>query len=198
LKFKITIDNKTHDVEVKQEIAGYDPSPLAIDIDGKTLTVTIVERDEKAGTERVKVGEKEFKIGIEDMTIMSGKPLIVKINEVPFEVKVDTLARGTAQAVPKTMSGETGMKARLEEASTKAVPRIVTEGEKDIVPPMPGKVVSVKVKEGDSVITGDVVLILEAMKMANEIASPFQGKVKEVRVSNGQSVTVEDVLMVIE
>jgi biotin carboxyl carrier protein len=198
LKFKIIIDNKPHDVEVKQRDGGSTSSPLAVAIDGKTFNVTVVERDEKTGTQRVKVGEKEFRVGIEDKTIMSGKPLTVKINEAPFEITVDTLGTGTTQAVPKITSVDIGGAARREELSTMAVPRTVAEGEKVIVPPMPGKIVSIKVKEGESVRTGDVVLILEAMKMANEIASPFEGKVKEVRVSNGQSVTVEDVLIVIE
>jgi biotin carboxyl carrier protein len=55
-----------------------------------------------------------------------------------------------------------------------------------------------KVKEGDTVKSGDVVLILEAMKMANEIKSPYSGKVKEVRVTTGQSVAPQDTLMAIE
>jgi biotin carboxyl carrier protein len=63
---------------------------------------------------------------------------------------------------------------------------------------MPGKIIAVKVKEGDIVKSGDVVLILEAMKMANEIKSPYAGKVKEVRVSTGQSVAPQDILIAIE
>lgn len=63
---------------------------------------------------------------------------------------------------------------------------------------MPGKIISVRVKEGDAVKAGEVVLILEAMKMANEITSPYTGKVKEVKVSAGQSVAPEDVVISIE
>jgi len=198
LRFKITIDDKTHDVEVKQQVGGPNSSPLSVELDGKMFTVTIVERDEKTGTVRVKVGEKEFKVGIEDKTIASGKPLSVKINEALFEIKVDTSAAGVAQPVPQVAPIETGVTARREGAPTKFGPRTVSEREKVVMPPMPGKIVSVKVKEGDFVKTGDVVLILEAMKMANEIASPHDGRVREVRVSNGQSVAIEDVLIVID
>lgn len=198
LRLRITIDDKTHDVEVKQQGGGPNPFSLAVDLDGKMFTVTIVERDEKTGTVKLKVGEKEFKVGIEDKTVTSGKPLNVKINEAPFEVKVDTLAAGLAQPVPQTAHIETSVTARREGILAKTGPTMVSEGEKIVVPPMPGKIVSVKVKEGDFVKKGDVVLILEAMKMANEIASPYGGRVKELRVSNGQSVAVEDVLIVIE
>ncbi|MBI2906064.1 MAG: acetyl-CoA carboxylase biotin carboxyl carrier protein subunit [Chloroflexi bacterium] len=64
-----------------------------------------------------------------------------------------------------------------------------------IVAPMPGKVLSVKVKAGDSVKYGDDVLTLEAMKMEIPIKSTETGIVKEVRVSAGQSVPHGHVLV---
>jgi len=72
----------------------------------------------------------------------------------------------------------------------------VGEGEK-INAPIPGKVLSIKVKPGDMVKAGDVVLILEAMKMENEIGSPVDGTVKQVVVKEGQSVNTGDVMIVI-
>ena len=62
---------------------------------------------------------------------------------------------------------------------------------------MPGKVLSVKVSVGDSVQDGDLVLLLEAMKMENEIFATGSGKVAQVRVSPGDSVNTGDVLLVI-
>lgn len=64
--------------------------------------------------------------------------------------------------------------------------------------PMPGTVLSVKVGPGAPVKAGDVLLILEAMKMENEITAPAGGKVKEVPVSAGTAVNTNDVLVVIE
>ncbi len=66
-----------------------------------------------------------------------------------------------------------------------------------IYPPMPGRVMAIKVKEGDEVKIGSPVLILEAMKMQNEIVSPVDGTVKEVRASEGALVEAKDVLVVI-
>ena len=62
---------------------------------------------------------------------------------------------------------------------------------------MPGKVLSIKVNVGDSVNNGDLVLLLEAMKMENEIFASASGKVTEIRTSAGASVNTGDVLVVI-
>jgi glutaconyl-CoA decarboxylase len=62
---------------------------------------------------------------------------------------------------------------------------------------MPGKVLDVKVAVGASVGNGDLVLMLEAMKMENEIFAPVAGTVKEVRVKSGDSVNTGDVLIVL-
>jgi glutaconyl-CoA decarboxylase len=62
---------------------------------------------------------------------------------------------------------------------------------------MPGKILSVNVKAGDAVKRGDVLLILEAMKMQNEIMAPADGKVADVRVSAGQTVSTGDAMIVL-
>ena len=63
--------------------------------------------------------------------------------------------------------------------------------------PMPGTILDIKVSEGDTVASGDVLLILEAMKMENEIMAPVGGKVVSVNTSKGASVNPGDVLIVI-
>jgi biotin carboxyl carrier protein len=195
LKFKLTIDGRTHEVEVAQQDSHPSPSPVTVNIDGKTFAVSIVERDETSRTIRVKVGEKQFKVGLEKDSLTNGRPSDVNINDIPFRIQVANLgvARPAANLV---VDGQT--QSKIGTPTTKAAPRQAASGEKAIKPPMPGKIISVKVRQGDMVKAGDVVLILEAMKMANEIASPFDGKIKEVRVSNGQSVAPDDSLIVIE
>lgn len=66
---------------------------------------------------------------------------------------------------------------------------------KDIKAPMPGLILDLKVKSGDEVKKGDVVLILEAMKMENIIKSPGDGVVKDVKVTLKQSVEKNQVLI---
>ena len=64
-----------------------------------------------------------------------------------------------------------------------------------IKPPMPGKVVEVKVKEGQDVAEGDVLCVLEAMKMQNDLKSPIAGKVTRVHVQDGANVEATTVLL---
>lgn len=64
--------------------------------------------------------------------------------------------------------------------------------------PLPGTVLSVNVKPGDTVKAGDVLLVLEAMKMQNEIVAPRAGTVRDVGVAKGDTVALGDVLVTIE
>jgi len=68
----------------------------------------------------------------------------------------------------------------------------------EIVAPMGGKVIDVKVKVGDAVNEGDEVVILEAMKMELPIVAEAAGTVKEVKCGNGDTVEAEGVLVVLE
>jgi len=63
---------------------------------------------------------------------------------------------------------------------------------------MPGKVVRILVQAGDSLSKGEGVIVVEAMKMQNEMRSPKDGIVKEIRVTEGATVNSGDVLVVIE
>ena len=63
--------------------------------------------------------------------------------------------------------------------------------------PMPGKILKISVAVGASVVSGDVLLILEAMKMENEISAPAGGTVREIRAREGDSVNTGDVLIVL-
>lgn len=67
-----------------------------------------------------------------------------------------------------------------------------------VKPPMPGKIVTVAVNDGDEVKAGQVLVILEAMKMQNEIVAPAAGTVKKVHVKPGQNVEGKDVLIEME
>ncbi len=71
-------------------------------------------------------------------------------------------------------------------------------GEVSIKAPMPGLVTIVSVTPGDAVEAGQRVLVLEAMKMENEIRAPRAGKVKSVNVQKGQTVEQNKVLIVLE
>jgi biotin carboxyl carrier protein len=70
-------------------------------------------------------------------------------------------------------------------------------GEARVQAPMPGLVIGVPLEEGASVTSGQTVIVLEAMKMENDLASPISGIIKEIRVNKGQTVEQGQVLVVI-
>ena len=70
-------------------------------------------------------------------------------------------------------------------------------GEARVYAPMPGLVLGVPVEMGASVTLGQTVVVLEAMKMENDLAAPRAGTIKEIKVSKGQTVNQGDVLVVI-
>ena len=72
------------------------------------------------------------------------------------------------------------------------------EGPQHLVAPMPGKVVKVLLQTGDEVTAGQGVVVVEAMKMQNEIKSPKTGRVIEIRVSAGATVNANQILAVVE
>ncbi len=72
------------------------------------------------------------------------------------------------------------------------------DGVAEIKTAMPGKVVRILLKAGAEVEKGDAILVVEAMKMQNELRSPKAGTVKDIRVSEGQTVASGDILAIVE
>ena len=81
-------------------------------------------------------------------------------------------------------------------AAAPAAPAATAAGE-PVVAPMPGTILKVNVQNGQAVKEGDVLCVLEAMKMENEIMAPKAGTVAQVVTSKGASVSTGDVLVVI-
>jgi biotin carboxyl carrier protein len=75
---------------------------------------------------------------------------------------------------------------------------IELQGRQRVSVPMPGKVIAVLVSEGDQVERGQGLVIVEAMKMENEVRSPINGEVKEVKVKAGDSLEAGATLLVVE
>ena len=69
------------------------------------------------------------------------------------------------------------------------------DGSVGIVPPMPGKVIEVRVRDGQRVQRGDVLLVLEAMKMRNEVVSPADGEVFGLRVRPGDNASAKETML---
>jgi len=102
----------------------------------------------------------------------------VWVEGVPFSASVQSALAGSTTISPQ--------KGRKESIDTQIRALI------------PGRVTSILVKDGDSIELGAPLMILEAMKMQNEIASPLPGRVKKVHVKEGETVKKDAVMIVLE
>lgn len=126
------------------------------------------------------------------------KKFNISVNGKTYEVEVEEVGGVFAPvaAVPKAAPApKAAPKAAAPAAPKPAAP--APAGAESITAPMPGKVMSIKVKQGQTVNAGDLILTLEAMKMENEIFCGDGGTVKEIRVQEGAAVNPGDVLVVI-
>ena len=120
------------------------------------------------------------------------KKYTITVNGTAYEVEVEEMG---GVAAPKAAPAPAAAPAPKAAAPAPAA-KPVAAGSATISAPMPGKVLEVKVKAGDAVKSGDVLMILEAMKMQNEIMAPADGTISDVRVSAGQTVGTGDVMIV--
>lgn len=119
----------------------------------------------------------------------------IVVNGTTYEVEVEEV--GGAPSMPKAPVAPAPV-AQAPVAPAPAAPAPaapVAAGDKAIVAPMPGTVLDVKVSAGQAVKAGDILLILEAMKMENEILAPHDGTIDSVSVTKGASVNSGDVLV---
>ncbi len=120
----------------------------------------------------------------------------VKVNGKTFEVKILSVSETEPLEVKEVKSSapqETSAPSKAAPA-----PKAASTGSTQVNAPMQGTILDVKVKVGDEVKEGDNLLILEAMKLENEIKAPRDGRVASVSVSKGQTVNINDALVSLE
>ena len=108
----------------------------------------------------------------------------ITVNGVAYSVSVEETAAGAAPVAAAAPAAPAAPKAAAGAA-----------GAVTVKAPMPGNILDVKVSAGASVKAGDVLVILEAMKMENEILAPQDGTVASVNVNKGDTVNSGDVLV---
>jgi len=128
------------------------------------------------------------------------KKFLIKVNGNQYEVEVEEIRDGSAATEAVTYSAPEAKPAPA--ASPAPVPAAAPKkdstgavGATKVTAPMPGTILGVKVNPGDTVKKGQVLLILEAMKMENEIVAPVDGTIATVNVSKGTSVNAGDLLV---
>ena len=128
------------------------------------------------------------------------KKFNIKVNGISYEVEIEEVKEGAPQAAAPQVTKVTPKVAAPKVEAPKAPAKEAVAagaGEHSIDAPMPGKIVNVLVEEGQSIKAGDVLLVLEAMKMQNEITADADGTVKAVNVEAGQNVKVKESLVIL-
>lgn len=108
----------------------------------------------------------------------------ITVNGTAYDVAVEELGAGAA---PAAVAAPAPVAAAAPAAPAAA-------GSIEVAAPMPGKILNVKAGVGTAVKKGDVILILEAMKMENDVVAPEDGTVASINVSAGDAVEAGDVL----
>jgi biotin carboxyl carrier protein len=156
------------------------------------------EFDVQPGGEMVTVGDKSFAVRVvrraNIVTVyVNEKPFAVQLPEGPLPEEGSLTLLVDAQEFEVELKGKPGARPRPRPKAKQAV-----GGTGAVVSQMTGRVIRVDVAPGDTVKEGDIMLVIEAMKMENEIAAPISGTIKIVSVAAGARVAEGDPLVVIE
>ena len=120
----------------------------------------------------------------------------ITVNGKAYDVAVEEVTGGAPVAAAPAASVQTAAPAPA--AVPTPAPAPVVTGGTAVNSPMPGTILDVKVNVGDTVAEGQVLMILEAMKMENDIVAPVAGKVAAINIKKGDSVNSNDALASIQ
>ncbi len=134
-------------------------------------------------TYQVTVNGQVFEVTVEEMAAGSGT--------IPAAPKVQPMA--APKPAPQAAPAPKATAAPAQKPAAAAAPT----GAKTIQAPMPGKIMKINFTTGTSVKRGDVLVVLEAMKMENDIMAPADGTIASININQGDSVNTGDVLIVL-
>jgi len=138
------------------------------------------------------IGGKEYRAEIKELS--SGRAKVV-VNSVEYDVDLVSIGRRdhTIEAPRPILTPSAAPSVQAAPALKRPAP--MAAGQNGITAPMPGSVFQMRVKEGESVQAGQVLLVMEAMKMETPVAAPFNGTVSKILVREGDNVGEGDLLV---
>jgi biotin carboxyl carrier protein len=144
---------------------------------------------------RVIIDDNEFTT---NLTQLSNHLYLLKINDKVFQITSQKISSEEYSLSIDGFSFETTVRTKLEEEANTYLMNKAKEGGSQVVKsPMPGLIVKILKKVGDSVEMGEAVILLEAMKMENEVRSTTSGVVEQINIKENQSVEKNTPLIVI-
>ena len=158
-------------------------------IDGRNIAIELEERDG-----RVSATIERRAYNLEVSRPEKGVYLIFAGGQT-YEAHVWADKRNTMQVKLRGRRFEANI---VDRRHRKLATEHCAEGRQNLISPMPGKVVRIMLAVGAEVTAGQGVVVVEAMKMQNEIKSPKPGRVVEVRISEGETVDANQVLAIVD
>ena len=156
-------------------------------------------------THQMRIGGREYKAEVKELTperavvVVDGTEYAVDLVRIGRKaITADTVRASTAAARPAPAPAAPVVAAPAVAApavAPAARPAPSAKGEGAITAPMPGLVVAIKVKPGDTVQAGQPLLVMEAMKMENAITASYNGTVTKIYVREGNSISEGDLLV---
>ena len=148
-----------------------------------------------------KVKGVDYVVEIQDI---EGNIANVTVNGIPFEVEMKQPVKSSKQKVKlneerrvKSEEFNSSSSATNASSATTTKPAAAAASGKPVVAPLPGTINEIKVKVGDKVNAGDTVVVLEAMKMQNNIDAETSGTIASINVNKGDAVMEGDTLVTI-
>ena len=148
----------------------------------------------------LKINGHNYSVQIDDVNEASTVAHVV-VNGVDYEVEIEGAKASTVSKPQVAPAPKSANSAMITPSSATPSPRIAAAAPSSgysVKCPLPGTVLSVKVAAGDTIAAGQTLVVLEAMKMENNIDADRGGVVKQVLVQQGATVMEGDVLIVIE
>ena len=145
-----------------------------------------------------KINGNDYTVGIE---ILNDTEADVIVNGASYSVEVlDTTVKPSVAAKPQVAAVPAShpVQPSTVPVTKPAAAAPAAAGESPVKSPLPGVILDIRIKEGDTVAVGQTLVVLEAMKMENSIATDYAGKVKQILVEVGENVATDAVLMEIE
>ena len=140
---------------------------------------------------RYKINGNLYKVTVGDI---EENQVQVEVNGTPYKVEMEKAPK----VVVKPVARPAATSAPAAPATPVVKPAAASTGKSGVKSPLPGVILDIKVNVGDTVKKGQVIIILEAMKMENDIKSDRDGKVTSIKVSKGESILEGTDLIIIE
>lgn len=182
---KVSVNDKPHTIRLTKIDT---KSPFSVEIDGKSCWVEVLNELGFRKPFLIKTNGRAYKVELGEFN--GNAPFFVRVNNKPYKVQYENAKMSRTSTRVTELTLPTPLDKRLSKSLVKR--------ENAVTAPMPGIVVSLKVKVGDSVSSGQPLCILEAMKMENEITASKTGVIKEIHISEGSSVSQGQPIVLIE